>query len=160
MWIHFHCRGSLSVQKMKQLKMNVSDAKLKVLQQLSLVELDSKGHVRLVLWAERWLSQYVLSSWAETNHVGGIDTYRPRDVSYTFSRRYGRSVRCINAQIDSPKYSAVLWALGHKLATVMLWRCTVCAACSCFSCYDKVYCKNIWLHFNTRPFPLSKMLNP
>ncbi|CAI5644539.1 unnamed protein product [Oreochromis niloticus] len=42
-------RGSLSVQKMKQLKMNVSDAKLKVLQQLSLVELDSKGHVRLVL---------------------------------------------------------------------------------------------------------------
>uniref|UniRef100_A0A3Q4GIE5 Spindle and kinetochore-associated protein 2-like n=1 Tax=Neolamprologus brichardi TaxID=32507 RepID=A0A3Q4GIE5_NEOBR len=42
-------RGSLSVQKMKQLKMNVSDAKLKVLQHLSLVELDSKGHVRLVL---------------------------------------------------------------------------------------------------------------
>uniref|UniRef100_A0A3Q4GIB4 Spindle and kinetochore-associated protein 2-like n=1 Tax=Neolamprologus brichardi TaxID=32507 RepID=A0A3Q4GIB4_NEOBR len=40
-------RGSLSVQKMKQLKMNVSDAKLKVLQHLSLVELDSKGHVRL-----------------------------------------------------------------------------------------------------------------
>lgn len=41
--------GSLSVQKMKQLKMKVSDAKLKVLQHLSLVELDRKGHVRLVM---------------------------------------------------------------------------------------------------------------
>ncbi|XP_078122998.1 SKA complex subunit 2 isoform X1 [Sander vitreus] len=41
--------GSLSVQKMKQLKMKVSDAKLKVLQHLSLVELDRKGHVRLAM---------------------------------------------------------------------------------------------------------------
>ncbi|KAK9536073.1 hypothetical protein VZT92_005885 [Zoarces viviparus] len=40
--------GSLSEQKMKQLKMKGSDAKLKVLQHLSLVELDRKGHVRLV----------------------------------------------------------------------------------------------------------------
>ncbi|XP_034082568.1 spindle and kinetochore-associated protein 2 [Gymnodraco acuticeps] len=39
----------LSVQKMKQMKMKVSDAKLKALQQLSLVELDRKGHVRLVM---------------------------------------------------------------------------------------------------------------
>ncbi|XP_040908120.1 TIP41-like protein isoform X2 [Toxotes jaculatrix] len=39
---------SLSVQRMKHLKMKVSDAKLKVLQHLSLVELDRKGHVRLV----------------------------------------------------------------------------------------------------------------
>ncbi|XP_035522065.1 spindle and kinetochore-associated protein 2 [Morone saxatilis] len=39
----------LSVQKMKQLKMKVSDAKLKVLQHLSLVALDRKGHVRLVM---------------------------------------------------------------------------------------------------------------
>uniref|UniRef100_A0A3Q0T339 Protein FAM33A n=1 Tax=Amphilophus citrinellus TaxID=61819 RepID=A0A3Q0T339_AMPCI len=42
-------RGSLSVQKMQQLKMNVSDAKLKILQHLSVVELDRKGHVRLVV---------------------------------------------------------------------------------------------------------------
>ncbi|XP_038565262.1 spindle and kinetochore-associated protein 2-like isoform X2 [Micropterus salmoides] len=41
--------GSLSIQKMKQLKMKVSEAKLKVLQHLSLVELDKKGHVRLVM---------------------------------------------------------------------------------------------------------------
>ncbi|XP_054482105.1 spindle and kinetochore-associated protein 2 [Anoplopoma fimbria] len=41
--------GSVSVQKMKQMKMKVSDAKLKVLQHLSLVELDRKGHVRLVV---------------------------------------------------------------------------------------------------------------
>ncbi|XP_028451172.1 SKA complex subunit 2 isoform X2 [Perca flavescens] len=41
--------GSLSVQKMKQLKMKGSDAKLKVLQHLSLVELDRKGHVRLAM---------------------------------------------------------------------------------------------------------------
>ncbi|KAM9348687.1 SKA complex subunit 2 [Symphorus nematophorus] len=41
--------SSLSVQKMKQLKMKVSDAKLKVLQHLSLVELDRRGHVRLVM---------------------------------------------------------------------------------------------------------------
>ncbi|XP_033970080.1 spindle and kinetochore-associated protein 2 [Trematomus bernacchii] len=39
----------LSVQKMKQMKMKVSEAKLKALQQLSLVELDRKGHVRLVM---------------------------------------------------------------------------------------------------------------
>lgn len=43
------CSGSLSIQKMKQLKMKVSEAKLKVLQHLSLVELDKKGHVRLVM---------------------------------------------------------------------------------------------------------------
>ncbi|XP_058483392.1 spindle and kinetochore-associated protein 2 [Solea solea] len=41
--------GSLSVQKMKLLKMKVSDAKLRVLQHLSLVEQDRKGNVRLVL---------------------------------------------------------------------------------------------------------------
>ncbi|XP_040007272.1 spindle and kinetochore-associated protein 2 [Xiphias gladius] len=41
--------GSLSVQKMKHLKMKVSNAKLKVLQHLSLVELDRKGHVRLAM---------------------------------------------------------------------------------------------------------------
>ncbi|XP_068456825.1 spindle and kinetochore-associated protein 2 [Clinocottus analis] len=41
--------GSLSVQKMKQLKMKVSDAKLKVLQQLSLVELDREGFVSLAV---------------------------------------------------------------------------------------------------------------
>ncbi|KAG7515584.1 spindle and kinetochore-associated protein 2 [Solea senegalensis] len=40
--------GSLSVQKMKLLKMKVSDAKLRVLQHLSLVEQDRKGNVRLV----------------------------------------------------------------------------------------------------------------
>ncbi|XP_074466931.1 SKA complex subunit 2 [Sebastes fasciatus] len=42
-------RGSVSVQKMKQLEMKVSDAKLKVLQHLSVVELDRKGNVRLVM---------------------------------------------------------------------------------------------------------------
>ncbi|XP_033504473.1 SKA complex subunit 2 isoform X5 [Epinephelus lanceolatus] len=41
--------GSLSMQKIKQLKMKVSDTKLKVLQHLSLVELDKKGHVRLIM---------------------------------------------------------------------------------------------------------------
>ncbi|XP_044078410.1 spindle and kinetochore-associated protein 2 isoform X2 [Siniperca chuatsi] len=41
--------GYLSVQKMKQLKMKVSDAKVKVLQHLSLVELDRKGYIRLVM---------------------------------------------------------------------------------------------------------------
>ncbi|XP_070773226.1 TIP41-like protein isoform X1 [Enoplosus armatus] len=41
--------GSLSVQKMKQLKMKVSDAKVKVLQHLSLVELDRKGHIHLAM---------------------------------------------------------------------------------------------------------------
>ncbi|XP_059207304.1 spindle and kinetochore-associated protein 2 [Centropristis striata] len=41
--------GSISVQKMKQLKMKVSDAKLKVLQHLSLVEQDKRGNVRLVV---------------------------------------------------------------------------------------------------------------
>ncbi|XP_061595082.1 spindle and kinetochore-associated protein 2 [Cololabis saira] len=40
---------SVSVQKMKQLKMKVSDDKLKVLQQLRLVELDRRGHVHLVV---------------------------------------------------------------------------------------------------------------
>lgn len=44
----FLCSGSISVQKMKQLKMKVSDAKLKVLQHLSLVELDRKGNVCLI----------------------------------------------------------------------------------------------------------------
>ncbi|XP_032388996.1 SKA complex subunit 2 isoform X2 [Etheostoma spectabile] len=46
---HLGDNSSLSVQKMKQLKMKVSDAKLKVLQHLSLVELDRKGHVRLAM---------------------------------------------------------------------------------------------------------------
>ncbi|XP_042355549.1 spindle and kinetochore-associated protein 2 [Plectropomus leopardus] len=41
--------GPLSVQKMKQLKMKVSDSKLKVLQHLSLVEVDRKGHIRLAM---------------------------------------------------------------------------------------------------------------
>ncbi|KAM7374931.1 hypothetical protein PAMP_007561 [Pampus punctatissimus] len=40
--------GSLSVQKMKQLKMKVSDAKLKVLQHLSVVKMDRKGHFHLI----------------------------------------------------------------------------------------------------------------
>uniref|UniRef100_A0A3Q1GA37 Protein FAM33A n=1 Tax=Acanthochromis polyacanthus TaxID=80966 RepID=A0A3Q1GA37_9TELE len=40
--------GSLSLQKMKQLKMKPSDAKLKILQHLSLVELDRKGLLRLI----------------------------------------------------------------------------------------------------------------
>ncbi|KAM6907134.1 SKA complex subunit 2 [Xenentodon cancila] len=40
---------SVSVQKMKQLKMKVSDAKLKVLLQLRLVELDRRGHIHLVM---------------------------------------------------------------------------------------------------------------
>lgn len=50
LFLLFLCSGFLSVQKMKQLKMKVSDAKLKVLQHLSLVELDRKGHIRLVMW--------------------------------------------------------------------------------------------------------------
>ncbi|XP_029483437.1 spindle and kinetochore-associated protein 2 isoform X1 [Oncorhynchus nerka] len=41
--------GSLSLQKMKQMNMKVSDAKLKTLQHLSLIELDKKGHVRLLM---------------------------------------------------------------------------------------------------------------
>ncbi|KAI3373384.1 hypothetical protein L3Q82_021934 [Scortum barcoo] len=41
--------GSLSVQKMKHLKLKVSDGKLKVLQHLSLVKLDKKGHISLVM---------------------------------------------------------------------------------------------------------------
>ncbi|KAM4545553.1 SKA complex subunit 2 [Odontesthes bonariensis] len=41
--------GSLSLQKMKQLKLKVSEAKLKVLQHLGLVELDRRGQVRLVM---------------------------------------------------------------------------------------------------------------
>ncbi|XP_008331710.1 SKA complex subunit 2 isoform X1 [Cynoglossus semilaevis] len=40
--------GALSVQKMKSLKMKVSDSKLRLLQHLSLVEQDRKGQVRLV----------------------------------------------------------------------------------------------------------------
>uniref|UniRef100_A0A672Z573 Protein FAM33A n=1 Tax=Sphaeramia orbicularis TaxID=375764 RepID=A0A672Z573_9TELE len=39
----------VSVQKMKELNIKVSEAKLKVLQHLSLIELDRKGHVRLVI---------------------------------------------------------------------------------------------------------------
>uniref|UniRef100_A0A672Z5Q6 Protein FAM33A n=1 Tax=Sphaeramia orbicularis TaxID=375764 RepID=A0A672Z5Q6_9TELE len=39
----------VSVQKMKELNIKVSEAKLKVLQHLSLIELDRKGHVRLVM---------------------------------------------------------------------------------------------------------------
>ncbi|XP_054873247.1 spindle and kinetochore-associated protein 2 isoform X2 [Amphiprion ocellaris] len=41
--------GSLSLHEMKQLKMKPSDAKLKILQHLSLVELDRKGLLRLVM---------------------------------------------------------------------------------------------------------------
>ncbi|CDR00243.1 unnamed protein product, partial [Oncorhynchus mykiss] len=41
--------GALSLQKMKQMNMKVSDAKLKTLQHLSLIELDKKGHVRLLM---------------------------------------------------------------------------------------------------------------
>ncbi|XP_071029265.1 SKA complex subunit 2 [Oncorhynchus clarkii lewisi] len=41
--------GALSFQKMKQMNMKVSDAKLKTLQHLSLIELDKKGHVRLLM---------------------------------------------------------------------------------------------------------------
>uniref|UniRef100_UPI003AAF9899 SKA complex subunit 2 n=1 Tax=Centroberyx gerrardi TaxID=166262 RepID=UPI003AAF9899 len=41
--------GSLSLQKMKQLNMKVSDAKLKILQHLSLVELDKEGNIRLLI---------------------------------------------------------------------------------------------------------------
>ncbi|XP_029546879.1 SKA complex subunit 2 [Salmo trutta] len=41
--------GALSLPKMKQMNMKVSDAKLKTLQHLSLIELDKKGHVRLLL---------------------------------------------------------------------------------------------------------------
>lgn len=41
--------GSLSLQTVKQLKMKVNDAKLKILQHLSLVELDRKGHIQLVM---------------------------------------------------------------------------------------------------------------
>uniref|UniRef100_A0A8D2ZNI2 Protein FAM33A n=1 Tax=Scophthalmus maximus TaxID=52904 RepID=A0A8D2ZNI2_SCOMX len=57
--------GFLSVQKMKHLKMKVSDAKLRILQHLSVVELDRKGHVLLVIAKWRlltgwWLSQGVL----------------------------------------------------------------------------------------------------
>ncbi|KAJ4929586.1 hypothetical protein JOQ06_018609 [Pogonophryne albipinna] len=47
--VRANINAPLSVQKMKQMKMKVSDAKLKALQQLSLVELDRKGHVRLVM---------------------------------------------------------------------------------------------------------------
>uniref|UniRef100_A0AAY5KBK7 Protein FAM33A n=1 Tax=Esox lucius TaxID=8010 RepID=A0AAY5KBK7_ESOLU len=43
-----HC-GALSLQKMKQMNMKVSEAKLKTLQHLSLIELDKKGHVRLLI---------------------------------------------------------------------------------------------------------------
>uniref|UniRef100_A0A4W5RP66 Protein FAM33A n=1 Tax=Hucho hucho TaxID=62062 RepID=A0A4W5RP66_9TELE len=39
--------GGLSLQKMKQMNMKVSDAKLKTLQHLSVIELDKKGHVCL-----------------------------------------------------------------------------------------------------------------
>uniref|UniRef100_A0A3P8T086 Protein FAM33A n=1 Tax=Amphiprion percula TaxID=161767 RepID=A0A3P8T086_AMPPE len=41
--------GSLSLHEMKQLKMKPSDAKLKILQHLSLVELDRKGLLRMVM---------------------------------------------------------------------------------------------------------------
>ncbi|KAJ7997014.1 hypothetical protein DPEC_G00224520 [Dallia pectoralis] len=40
--------GALSVQKMKQMNIKVSEVKLKTLQHLSLIELDKKGHVRLL----------------------------------------------------------------------------------------------------------------
>uniref|UniRef100_A0A674N2V1 Protein FAM33A n=1 Tax=Takifugu rubripes TaxID=31033 RepID=A0A674N2V1_TAKRU len=41
--------SSLSMQKMKQLKLNMSEAKLKVLQHLTLIEIDKKGSVRLLM---------------------------------------------------------------------------------------------------------------
>lgn len=43
----FFSNSCLSVQKMKQLKINVSEAKLKVLQHLALIEIDKKGSVCL-----------------------------------------------------------------------------------------------------------------
>ncbi|KAL0994461.1 hypothetical protein UPYG_G00122540 [Umbra pygmaea] len=49
---HFSLRkdsGALSLQKMKQMNIKVSDAKMKTLQHLSLIELDNKGHVRLLI---------------------------------------------------------------------------------------------------------------
>ncbi|CAB1316512.1 unnamed protein product [Coregonus sp. 'balchen'] len=41
--------GALSLQKMKQMNMKVSDAKLKTLQHLCVIELDKKGHVCLLI---------------------------------------------------------------------------------------------------------------
>ena len=46
--LFFISSGHLSLQKMKQLNMKVSDAKLKTLEHLGLVDLDKKGHVRLL----------------------------------------------------------------------------------------------------------------
>lgn len=47
---HFsQSNSTLTVQKMKQMKMKVSDANLKVLQHLSVVELDRRGHFHLVI---------------------------------------------------------------------------------------------------------------
>lgn len=45
----YFCSSSLSVQKMKQLKLNTSEAKLKVLQHLTRIEIDKKGFVRLLM---------------------------------------------------------------------------------------------------------------
>ncbi|XP_017290597.1 spindle and kinetochore-associated protein 2 [Kryptolebias marmoratus] len=46
---HLSNRESLTVQRMKQLKLKVSDVKLRVLQHIGVVDLDRKGQVRLVL---------------------------------------------------------------------------------------------------------------
>uniref|UniRef100_H2S455 Protein FAM33A n=1 Tax=Takifugu rubripes TaxID=31033 RepID=H2S455_TAKRU len=46
---HLCKNNSLSMQKMKQLKLNMSEAKLKVLQHLTLIEIDKKGSVRLLM---------------------------------------------------------------------------------------------------------------
>lgn len=53
LWSDFYS-GALSVQKMKSLKMKVSDSKLRLLQHLSLVEQDRKGQVRLVKGGGAW----------------------------------------------------------------------------------------------------------
>ena len=52
---------SVSIQKMKQLKMKVSEAKLKVLRQLRLVELDRRDRLRLVMWPWCWSGALDLS---------------------------------------------------------------------------------------------------
>lgn len=57
----FFSSSSLNVQKMKQLKMNMSEANLKVLQHFALIEIDKKGSVRLLMWGTSiiencWLS--------------------------------------------------------------------------------------------------------
>ncbi|XP_013875799.1 SKA complex subunit 2 [Austrofundulus limnaeus] len=46
---HLSNRESLTIQRMKQLKLKVSDIKLRVLQHMGLMDLDRKGQVRLAL---------------------------------------------------------------------------------------------------------------